>query len=131
MNIYLILAGILAMAGGLAHAVLGHRWTVSPLDPAHLASDKFSGEQNRRFLMWFWHVGSVVLLSTAAILLVHGFGVTTVHRSLLLYVSFLWLSTSAVFLLVSFQPPVQFTKMPPGIVGIVINVFIILGLSFG
>ncbi|MEM7125844.1 MAG: hypothetical protein AAF702_05935 [Chloroflexota bacterium] len=130
MNIYFIIAGIIGLLGGLAHMTLGHRWTLGPLDPNHLASSQFSGEENQRYLTWFWHIGSAVLLSTTLVILLQGLNFINAHQHLLYYISFLWLSTTIVFLIVASRPPTQVLKMVPGLVGIPINMLILLGLFF-
>ena len=128
MNYYFVAAGAFGFLGGLAHTFLGDRWTIAPLDPAKVASSQFTGDQNKRFIRWFWHVGSVVLLSTTLLLILQGLGTVAVHEHLMMYVSFLWLGTTAVFFVVALQPPAQAFKMIPGLVGIPINALILAGL---
>ena len=131
MNVYFIIAGTIGIAGGIAHTVLGHRWTVRPLPREQLASAQFTGDQNKRYLTWFWHIGSVVLVSTSVVLLLEGMHIAEVHRHLLLYISFLWLSMSAVFLIVALKAPLQVFRMVPGLAGMVVNAFILAGLLTG
>lgn len=128
MNIYLIIAGVLGIIGGLAHTFLGHKWTVNSIVSENLKPIKNTGDQDKRFLTWFWHIGSVVLLSTSSILLMEGLNQIDIHRDLQLFISFIWISMSGIFLVVASYPPVQIFKMIPGLFGIVINVFILLGL---
>lgn len=128
MVVTFIIAGVISTAGGLAHAFLGDRFTVAPLDEKAIGSQQFTGDQNKRFLRWFWHIGSVVLLSTGAILLLHGTGAFAFQVHLLWYVSFLWVSTTTVFVILALKPPVQLTKMIPGLVGIPVNALILGGL---
>ena len=130
MNSYFVAAGVIGMIGGLAHAFLGHRWTIDVLDPDYLASSQNSGDQNKRYLTWFWHIGSVVLLSSSGLILLQGLNQIQVHRDLLWYISFLWLSMMTIFLIVAVRPPNQVLKMVPGLVGILINLLILLGLAF-
>ncbi len=128
MNLYLVIAGALGCLGGCAHAILGDRWTIAPLDVDTLASRQNTGEQNHRYLRWWWHVGSVVLLSTSLGFLLHGATIVEVHRDLLLYLAFLWVATTTVFFAVALRAPNQAFKMVPGLVGIPINALILLGL---
>ncbi len=129
MNAYLLLAGIIALLGGLAHTILGHQWTVKPMQAEHLASSQNSGEQNVRYLTWFWHIGSAFLLSSAAILLIEGSGVHRFAEDVLWYVSFLWLCTTALFIVIAGREPSQVKGMIPGWVGIPVNILILIGLS--
>jgi hypothetical protein len=128
MNWYFVAAGGIGLLGGCAHTILGDLWTVAPLDPSHIGSPQNTGDQNKRYLRWFWHIGSVVLLSTTGLFLLQGLEVVAVHRDLLLYLSFLWLATTAIWFVLAAKPPVQFFKMVPGLVGIPVNVLILLGL---
>lgn len=128
MNLYFVIAGGIGLVGGFAHAFLGHKWTVKAIDTSALKSTRNSRDQDKRFLIWFWHIGSVLLLSTTALILVQGLDLIAVHRDLLVFISFIWLSITAVFIIVAGRPPVQIFKMIPGLVGIPVNLFILLGL---
>ena len=129
MNIYFVVAGTIGVLGSVAHAFLGHAWTIRAVDQSTLRSTQNTQDQDVRFLTWWWHNGSVVLASTSALTLLHGLGVWTFHRDLLIYLGFLWLSIFAVFAVVSLRPPVQFFKMVPGLVGIPYNVLFWLGMT--
>lgn len=128
MNLYFVIAGIIGLLGGCAHAVLGDLWTVSPLDASTAGSKQNTGDQNKRFIRWFWHIGSVVLLSTSAIALLQGLAVFEFQTQLLAFVSFLWLSITAIFFVISAKPPMQTFKMVPGLVGIPVNALLLAGL---
>lgn len=128
MNVYFLIAGVISVAGGLAHGWLGDGYTVRGLCPEHLASPQFTGDQNKRFIRWFWHVGTAVLLSTGAVLVLEGLARGTVHRHLLLYVASLWLATTGVFFAVTLPRPTQTLKLVPGLVGLPVNALIIAGL---
>lgn len=128
MNIYFVIGGAIGVLGGFAHMILGDLWTVSPLPPEHIGSAQNSGDQNKRYLRWFWHIGSVVLLSTSALILVSGLDVVEIHRHVLLYISALWLSITGIFFAVALKPPVQALKMVPGLVGLPVNALILAGL---
>lgn len=128
MNIYFIIAGVIGIFGGLAHTILGHKWTVNAIDPESLKSTQNTGDQDKRFLTWFWHIGSVVLLSTSAIVFLQGIEQIDVHKDLLLFISFIWLSITGIFFIIALKPPIQVFKMIPGLVGIPVNLLIILGL---
>ena len=114
--------------GGLAHATLGHRWTVEPMKPESLQSDQFSGAQNQALLMWFWHIGSAVLISASGLFLLQGLNLVLLSQDLLIYLSFLWLSVTAIFLIVCSVLSVRLTSIVPGLVGIPINALLLLGL---
>ncbi len=128
MNFFLLVAGVIGFVGGWAHTILGDRWVVAQLDPDDIASKENTGDQNKRYIRWFWHVGSVVLLSTSALLIAHGGGLMAVARQLLFYVSFQWLMTSFIFFVLALRPPAQALKMVPGLVGIPVNALILVGL---
>ena len=127
MNLLLILAGAIGLFGGWAHLYLGERWTIGPLRAEVLDSYKFKGEVNKRIVRWFWHIGSMVLLSTSALLLAHGLGWIQVHRQLLLFISFQWLSITALWVLFAGKPPTRFFTIFPGLIGIPVNLLILAG----
>ena len=128
MNVFLTVGGAMALLGGLAHTVLGHRWTVQAVDPAHAASERISGAANQRFVLWFWHIGSAVLLSTGAAFLLEGLGTVDVADPLLHYMAGLWAAITAIGLIAALRPPSQVREMVPVLVGIPINACIWLGL---
>lgn len=128
MNVFLTLAGIAAIAGTVAHAVFGHRWTIGAVDPAGLTPSRFAPETNRRFLIWFWHVGTLVMGATGAVFLAAGLGLFAAERQLLWFGALIWIGITAVFFLVAGRPPAQIRAMPPGPAGLVINALILLGL---
>ena len=129
MNIYFLVSGIIALLGGFAHAFLGHKWTINAIDADTLKSTQNSKEQDKRFLVWFWHIGSVVLLSTAILLVTQGSGIYMISKDLIMYISFLWLSITGVFIIVAVKKPNQIFKMIPGLVGVPINILILIGLN--
>lgn len=128
MNTFLLIAGILGTLGGLAHTILGDRWTVAPLEAEAIASRQNTGEQNKRYLRWWWHMGSVLLLSTSVAFAAHGAALVELQRHLLLYLAFLWIATTTVFFTVALRSPNQAWSMVPGLVGIPINALILAGL---
>ncbi len=128
MNGYFLAAGIIALIGGLAHTILGHKWTVNAIDPSALNSTQNSGRQDKLFLTWFWHVGSVVLLSSGAALILTGSNSIHPSTDLMEYISFLWISITLLFLIVVGRYPIELIRMLPGLVGVPVNVLILLGL---
>ena len=128
MNPYFLIAGIIAFLGGLAHTILGQRWTVNAIDPSNLKSTQNTGRQDKLFLTWFWHVGSVVLLSSGAALILTGAQVISPSTDLIEYISFLWISITLLFVIVVGRYPTELIRMLPGLVGIPVNVLILLGL---
>lgn len=128
MNYYFIVAGVIGVLGSFAHSILGDLWTVAPLDESQIGSPQNTGDQNKRFIRWFWQIGGVVLFSASALFLVDGAGWYDVHPQLLGYGSFLWLSITTIFFALTLKPPVQAFKMVPGLVGIPVNLLILAGL---
>ena len=73
MNWYWITAGILAIGGGVAHLYLGESRIISRLDAGALQpSPPMSGDTAKRYLRWFWHVGTVNILGAATVGLIIG-----------------------------------------------------------
>ncbi len=128
MNYYFIAAGLIGTLGGFAHTFLGHKWTINAIDVNSLRSTQNSQDQDRRFLIWFWHVGSVVLISTSGLIALQGFSLVDLSLDLIQYLSFLWLSITIVFIVIASETPVQYFKMIPGLVGVPVNTFILLGI---
>ena len=128
MNIYFILAGAFGFLGGCAHSFLGHKWTINAIDTTTLNSTQNTQIQDKRFLVWFWHVGSIVLLSTSILLFVHGADWFNIHFHLLTFISFLWLCITLLFIIIAAQRPSQILRMIPGLIGIPINILILLGI---
>ncbi len=128
MNVYFLLAGVIGFLGGIAHTFLGHKWTVKALDPEKLQSTQNTGEQDARYLTWFWHIGSLLLLSSSAILILHGLMIKTFSIDLIEYVCILWLGTTLLFFVLGSRKPSQLLGMIPGWVGVPVNILILLGL---
>ena len=68
MNWYWTIAGGLAIVGGLAHLLLGESRIISRLDPSTLhPSPPMSGDTAKRYLRWFWQVGTVNIFGAATV----------------------------------------------------------------
>jgi hypothetical protein len=77
-RLYLVL-GVAAAVGGLVHAIGGERWIIARLDPGRLARSILGdGDISRRYLRWFWHVGTADILGAASLFLGVGVGVLRV-----------------------------------------------------
>lgn len=72
MNIYWIISGLLMVAGGLMHTVVGEKSVI-----AHLAKNKpvtgFSAEHTFNLIRWFWYLGSFISFWVGGVALLIGF----------------------------------------------------------
>ena len=117
MNWPWITAGTLAIVGGLAHLYLGESRIISRLDPVALRpSPPMSGDTAKRYLRWFWHVGTVNILGAATVGLVIGLtdGIIPAEREVANLISALFLGMFLAFCVVAIPSPKHFVRIPQG-----------------
>jgi hypothetical protein len=73
MNIYLLISGVLIIAMGIAHSIIGERSIIGPIQKTEvLPSVRGSITFTKRTLRFAWHVTSVFGFGIAIILLHYG-----------------------------------------------------------
>jgi hypothetical protein len=70
MNGYWMIAGCMFAAGGLLHLVAGEVFIIGPIPAEQLRPAPFADrDAAKRYLRWFWHVGTVDILLGGALFL--------------------------------------------------------------
>ena len=117
MNWYWTIAGTLAVFGGLAHLILGESWIILRLDPAKLnPSPPMQGDTAKRYLRWFWHVGTVNIFGAAAVGLIIGLsdGLIPAERVIANLIAALFFGMFLAFCVVAIPSPKHFVRIPQG-----------------
>ena len=117
MNWYWTTAGALAVGGGLAHLILGERRIITRLDPATLpALPPMSGDTTKRYLRWFWHVGTVNIFGAATVGLIIGLsdGLIPAERVVANLIAAVFLGMFLAFCVVAIPSPKHFVRIPQG-----------------
>ena len=116
MNSYLIILGILGLLGASAHIVLGERFIISPLNSEHLPTSFLGdGDVTKRYLRWFWHVGSILIVGCSLALVTVGIRYRSPEAQVLARaIGTGFISMFAAFLLVAIPRPSLFWRVPQG-----------------
>ena len=110
-------AGFLALLGGFAHMVLGEMWIISPLDPKRLpTTNAGSGDTIKRYLRWFWHVGTVMIFLFAGGALLIGLSSVVPSERLVANILSIWFAGGCLaFCVVAVPSPRHFVRIPQGL----------------
>jgi hypothetical protein len=115
MNVPVVVLGCLALVGCLAHVVLGERYVIAPLRADALpASFLGDGDVTKRYLRWFWHVGSVAIGGGGVVLVFSAARCGPEAAALARVVALQYLSMFAMFMVVAVPRPVLFVRVPQG-----------------
>ncbi|MBT5095133.1 MAG: hypothetical protein HOM21_12850 [Halobacteriovoraceae bacterium] len=129
MDWYYVITGIMAALGALAHLVLGELWIISPLDPEKLTTQKLHGDTVKRYLRWFWHIGTFYILFLAVGSLY--IGLTNrfymFEPILARILAFFFAGMGATYLVVAIPSPRHFYRIPQGPLMILASILLWLG----
>ena len=116
MNLLLVALGGVGLIGCLAHVVLGERFIVGPLAPEAMATSVLGdGDIAKRYLRWFWHVGTVMIGGGASVLIAVGLGAIDHGEVAARVVAGLFVGMFAAFLIVAIPRPWLFVRVPQGL----------------
>ena len=118
MNVSLIVLGSLGLIGVLAHIVLGELFIIGALKKKDLPTSFLGdGDVTKRYLRWFWHVGSFVIGASSLSLIVIGIIYDTSGTQLLArFIAVQFVAIFGVFLIVAIPRPELFIRVPQGVV---------------
>lgn len=129
MNWLWIVAGSIATVGGFAHMLLGERWVLSRVDGSTLETSPAGDDDTlKRYVRWFWHVGTAVFLLTAATALLIGLSDAIPHESAL--ATLLAIQGAAMvtaYAVVAVPRPRIFLRIPQGTAVAIVSVLLWLG----
>ena len=109
--------GSLGMVGCLAHVVLGEVFILRPLRPESLPSS-FLGDCDitKRYLRWFWHVGSLFIGGGSLALVALGADYDRPTAPMLArLIGLAFMGTFAAFCIVALPRPLLFLRVPQGL----------------
>lgn len=116
MNVYLIALGVLGLVGASAHIILGERFIISPLGVDRLPTSFLGdGDVTKRYLRWFWHVGSFDIGGSSLALIVIGMMYDMPGAKLLAqFIAVHFIAIFGVFLAIAITRPGLFVRIPQG-----------------
>ena len=129
MNWLWIIAGGLATVGGLAHMIFGERWVLSRVDAVNFeVSPAGDDDTIKRYIRWFWHVGTAVFLITAGTALVIGATDAVPHENTLAtFLAIQGATVVAAYGVVVVARPRNFIRVPQGTAIAIVSVLLWLG----
>ncbi|MBV7337780.1 hypothetical protein KFU94_58035 [Chloroflexi bacterium TSY] len=117
MNIFLIVLGSFGLIGTLAHITLGERFIIRPLHTDSLPTSFLGdGDITKRYLRWFWHVGSFDIGGSSLALIVIGLLYGAPGTQLLArFIAVHFIAIFGAFLGVAIPRPELFVRVPQGV----------------
>ncbi|GAA5190407.1 hypothetical protein [Ferrimonas gelatinilytica] len=125
MNIYFILAGVIGLIGALMHIFMGfgglHKWLEKHGNTQ--MEDHMHG-----LLSFFWHFGSMLVLSLSALLLLEGLNLIPIHAHLQWFICVIWLIMTLFYILLLRPYRQEQGVMLPAYAGVISSVLILIGI---
>ncbi len=125
MNIYFILAGLIGLIGALMHIVMGlgglQKWLEKHGNTR--MEDHMHG-----LLSFFWHSGSLLVLSLSALLLLEGLNLIPLHPHLQWFICFTWIVLTLFYILLLRPYLNERGVMLPAYAGVISGLLILAGL---
>ncbi|SHH78454.1 hypothetical protein [Ferrimonas marina] len=126
MNTFYVLAGLVGLVGAGAHISMGY----SRLKQ-RLSADSGSNDDDamRLLLTFFWHTGSLMLLSLSLLLLLEGLGAIPIHPHLQWFICAIWILMTLQYVVLILPLEKSTRVLLPAVAGVLSSVLILLGLN--